>query len=171
MDLDGLPVTLLDTAGLRETDDVVENIGIARAIARARSADLRVVLSGGEFDIPIELDASDIVVLAKSDLNVGVGVSGTTGLGVDDLISQITAVLRDRVGTIGVAMRERHRIAMLQAVEYLDDAQVALASGVFMEDLVAEDIRSAGRAIDSLLGRIDVEDILGEIFSSFCIGK
>jgi tRNA modification GTPase len=60
---------------------------------------------------------------------------------------------------------------MLQAIDYLDSVQVALENGGFMEDLVAEDIRSAGRSIDSLLGRIDVEDILGEIFSSFCIGK
>ena len=60
---------------------------------------------------------------------------------------------------------------MLQAIDYLDSVHVALENGDFMEDLVAEDIRSAGRAIDSLLGRIDVEDILGEIFSSFCIGK
>jgi tRNA modification GTPase len=60
---------------------------------------------------------------------------------------------------------------MLQAIDYLDSVHVALENGHFMEDLVAEDIRSAGRAIDSLLGRIDVEDILGEIFSSFCIGK
>ena len=60
---------------------------------------------------------------------------------------------------------------MLRAITYLDDVQLALESKDFMDDLVAEDIRSAGRAIDSLLGRIDVEDILGEIFSSFCIGK
>jgi tRNA modification GTPase len=171
MDLDGLPVTLLDTAGLRETNDVVESIGIERAISRARSADLRVVLREIGEESPIELESGDIIVDAKADLNGGVGVSGATGQGVDDLIAQITDILRSRVGTIGVAMRERHRIAMLQAIDYLDSVQVALENGGFMEDLVAEDIRSAGRSIDSLLGRIDVEDILGEIFSSFCIGK
>jgi tRNA modification GTPase len=171
MDLDGLPVTLLDTAGLRETNDVVESIGIERAISRARSADLRVVLREIGKESPIELESGDIIVDAKADLNGGVGVSGATGQGVDDLIAQITDILRSRVGTIGVAMRERHRIAMLQAIDYLDSVQVALENGGFMEDLVAEDIRSAGRSIDSLLGRIDVEDILGEIFSSFCIGK
>jgi len=171
MDLGGLPVTLLDTAGLRETSDIVESIGIERAIFRARSADLRVVLLEAGKESPIALEDGDIVVNAKADLNNGDGVSSVTGHGVDDLIAEITGILRLRVGTIGVAMRERHRIAMLQAIDYLDSVQVALENGDFMEDLVAEDIRSAGRAIDSLLGRIDVEDILGEIFSSFCIGK
>lgn len=171
MDLDGLPVTLLDTAGLRNTVDVVEGIGIERAIARANDADLRVVLKNDDLTYPIAMQDGDIVVAAKTDVGDGSGISGITGQGVDDLIKDITDVLRNRVGTIGVAMRERHRIAMLQAITYLDDVQVALESSDFMEDLVAEDIRSAGRAIDSLLGRIDVEDILGEIFSSFCIGK
>ena len=128
------------------------------------------LLETGE-ESPIALENGDIVVEAKADLNNGNGVSGVTGQGVDDLTAQITGILRHRVGTIGVAMRERHRIAMLQAIDYLDSVHVALENGDFMEDLVAEDIRSAGRAIDSLLGRIDVEDILGEIFSSFCIGK
>ena len=140
-------------------------------MSRARSADLRVVLRESGKDSPIVLENGDIVVDAKADLNNGNGISGATGQGVDDLIAQITGVLRHRVGTIGVAMRERHRIAMLQAIDYLDNVQVALEGGDFMEDLVAEDIRTAGRSIDSLLGRIDVEDILGEIFSSFCIGK
>ena len=68
-------------------------------------------------------------------------------------------------------MRERHRLAMEKSLGFLKFAQNAMESGVFMEDLVAEDIRTATRAIDSLVGRIDVEDVLGEIFSSFCIGK
>ena len=171
MDLGGLPVTLLDTAGLRETTDIVENIGINRAILRAQSADLRVFMSVDGQSSPIELLDGDITVNAKADLSGGSGVSGLTGFGIDSLVMQITATLQQRVGTIGVAMRERHRIAMLQAIDHLKSVELALESSDFMEDLVAEDIRSAGRAIDSLLGRIDVEDILGEIFSSFCIGK
>ena len=171
MDLGGLPVTLLDTAGLRETTDIVENIGIERAISRAQSADLRVFMSDDGQASPIQLLEGDITVNAKADLSGGFGVSGLTGFGIDSLILQITNTLQNRVGTIGVAMRERHRIAMLQSLDYLKSVELALENSDFMEDLVAEDIRSAGRAIDSLLGRIDVEDILGEIFSSFCIGK
>ena len=171
MDLGGLPVTLLDTAGLRETTDIVENIGIERAISRAQSADLRVFMSDDGQASPIQLLEGDITVNAKADLSGGAGVSGLTGFGIDSLILQITDTLQNRVGTIGVAMRERHRIAMLQSLDYLKSVELALENSDFMEDLVAEDIRSAGRAIDSLLGRIDVEDILGEIFSSFCIGK
>ena len=60
---------------------------------------------------------------------------------------------------------------MLKSLDFLLSAQLAMTDGDFMEDLVAEDIRSAIRAVDSLVGRIDVEDVLGEIFSSFCIGK
>jgi tRNA modification GTPase len=83
----------------------------------------------------------------------------------------MTTLLRARVATVGVAMRERHRLAMLRSIDFIDVAYSSLEMGDFMEDLVAEEMRSATRAIDSLLGRVDVEDILGEIFSSFCIGK
>jgi len=171
MDLDGLPVTILDTAGLRKSDDVVESIGIDRARARAKTADLRIYLQLADETIEIPLKNDDLVVAAKVDVVGGIGVSGLTGQGVDDLINDVAAILRGRVANVGVAMRERHRQAILRSVDHLDDALTALGSVGFMEDLVAEDIRSASRAIDSLLGRIDVEDVLGEIFSSFCIGK
>ena len=86
-------------------------------------------------------------------------------------MTHLSEALSRRLGVIGVAVRERHRTAMLKSLGFLQAAQGAMGSDGFMEDLVAEDIRSAVRAIDSLVGRIDVEDVLGEIFSSFCIGK
>ena len=113
MDLDGLPVTLLDTAGLRVTEDVVEGLGVARA--RAETADLRIyLLSPGEV-MDAAVGPDDIVVRGKADLTeeTGLSVSGKTGAGVDALISQVSARLQDRVGNIGIAMRERHRTAML----------------------------------------------------------
>ena len=171
MDLDGIPVTLLDTAGLRASDDKIESIGIARALERAEKADLRVFIQIGEQVDLLPLQDDDIVVTGKSDDAGKSGVSGLTGNGVDKLICDITGVLQQRVAGVGVAIRERHRIAMLRSAQYLSDVHIALDGQDFMEDLVAEDIRSATRAIDSLLGRIDVEDVLGEIFSSFCIGK
>ena len=67
-------------------------------------------------------------------------------------------------------MRERHRLAMLGSLGFLRSAMMAMNNAGF-DDLIAEDIRTAIRSIDSLVGRIDVEDVLGEIFSSFCIGK
>ena len=171
MDLDGIPVTILDTAGLRETDDIVESIGIERAIARAKLADIRIYLQLPNEKIPSILQEDDIVLAAKSDIHGGIGLSGLTGAGVDELVQGLSSVLNARVAEVGVAMRERHRDAMLVALGYLSNAQVDLESAIYMEDLLAEDIRSASRAIDGLLGRIGVEDILGEIFSSFCIGK
>jgi tRNA modification GTPase len=72
------------------------------------------------------------------------------------------------VGHVGVAVRERHRVAIITALEHLD---LVAGHSIWDADLLAEDIRRAVRAVDSLVGRIDVEDILGEIFSRFCIGK
>ena len=170
MDLAGLPVTVLDTAGLRETTDIVEGIGVERAKQRAEQADLRVYLRLGDEPLGLALQPDDLVLQAKADAGPE-GISGLTGFGVDLLVTHLSEALSRRVGVIGVAVRERHRTAMLKSLGFLQAAQGAMGSDGFMEDLVAEDIRSAVRAIDSLVGRIDVEDVLGEIFSSFCIGK
>ena len=169
MDLGGLAVTLLDTAGLRETEDRVEAIGVARALQRAERADLRVFLlvEPGEALMMAPLP-EDLVVLGKADLH-GVGVSGLTGHGVDDLVARIRSVLEQRVAGAGVMTRARHRYAMEAALEALEMASNRIkVSGA---ELVAEELRQAGRALDVLVGRVDVENLLDEIFSSFCIGK
>ena len=173
MDLDGLPVTMLDTAGLRDTDDAIEELGVARARERAAQADLRVHLVMDDADAPDDLGPDDVLVLAKADLKGmdALGVSGVTGAGVDALIAEVSERLQKKVASVGVAMRERHRIAMLHAIDYLSAAEDALESGTGMTDLIAEDLRSAIRAVDSIVGRVDVEHVLDEIFSSFCIGK
>ncbi len=173
MDLSGLPVTLLDTAGLRETDDHVEGIGIERARQRAQKADLRIFLIEEEADIEFDPLPDDIVLYAKADLNQPKenAVSGKTGQGVSELIDRVTAVLSQRTASIGIATRERHRSAMAEARTSLMAAQDLLPNGVELADLVAEEIRTAIRALDSLVGRIDVENILDEIFASFCLGK
>jgi len=173
LDLDGIPVTLLDTAGLRDTDDIVESLGVARARARAKQADLRVHMLLDAPVPPHDLAAGDIYVQAKADMGIsgGLAVSGLSGAGVDDLIALIAGELGRRVASVGLAMRERHRLALLRAVTSLDDAGAGLDAGHGMLDLIAEDLRSAIRAVDSLVGRVDVEQVLDEIFSSFCIGK
>ncbi|SFS19783.1 tRNA uridine-5-carboxymethylaminomethyl(34) synthesis GTPase MnmE [Yoonia litorea] len=173
MDLGGLPVTMLDTAGLRETEDVVEGLGVARARERAEQADLRVyLLSPGETR-PAASGEDDIVVWGKADLGASETprVSGQTGEGVDELIENIRKRLETKVGMIGVAMRERHRTAMLRAIGHMDDAQSMMVAEAGLADIIAEELRSAIRAVDSIVGRVDVEQVLGEIFSSFCIGK
>ncbi len=176
MDLGGLPVTLLDTAGLRETDDKVESIGIARARERAELADLRVILVENGGPIPpggFEAGANDIVLRAKSDLQdeKSGGISGLTGDGVDDLVDRITQFLSTQAGSTGIATRERHRISFENAVAALDEASRQLDFGDSRTDIAAEELRSAVRSLDALVGRVDVENILDEIFSSFCIGK
>lgn len=170
MDLGGLPVTLLDTAGLREAADEIEQIGVARAIQRATVADLRVFLLSDEGERPgIELEPEDIVILGKADLT-GRGVSGLTGQGLDALVEQIQQRLAHRVTDSGLLIRERQRNAVRSAVSKLQSAQRLLGAAAGAE-LVALELRSATRSLEILVGRIGTEALLGEIFASFCIGK
>jgi len=173
MDLGGLPVTLLDTAGLRETEDAVESMGIARARARAAAADLRVFLDDGGRDFDDLRQADDISVRAKADLapGKGDGISGLTGLGVDRLVGRITETLGARAQGGGMAIRARHEAAMRSGSAALDAALRALDGGEATTDIAAEEVHSSVRALDSLVGRIGVETVLGEIFASFCLGK
>ena len=173
MDLAGLPVTVLDTAGLRETADVVEGLGIGRALARARAADLRVfLLLDGDRGTGLEPEGDDIVVAGKADLgHDGFAVSGRTGEGIDVLVGRIGDILSRRAAHAGTAIRERHRLAMVRALEALANARIAVEHGHAQAELAAEELHVAIRALDSVVGRIDVENLLDEIFSSFCIGK
>ena len=173
MDLGGVPVTVLDTAGLRETEDKVEEIGIARARERARLADLRVFLIEDGNPPDFEPEPEDLIFRAKADLlkDKTDAISGISGAGVSNLVSKVTQILGERASSVGVATRERHRIAMIQAAMSLAVARDLALSGEEMTDLAAEELRTAIRALDSLVGRVDVENVLDEIFSSFCLGK
>ncbi|WP_170391386.1 tRNA uridine-5-carboxymethylaminomethyl(34) synthesis GTPase MnmE [Ruegeria arenilitoris] len=173
MDLEGLPVTLLDTAGLRETEDHVEGLGIALARKRAENADLRVFLTEDPEALGIDMQSGDIQVLPKSDLRSDgtESVSGKTGQGIDRLIHNISVVLRERTASSGIATRERHRVAMLKSSAALSEVLRVLDSGPDLYDIAAEELRTAIRALESLVGRVDVENLLDEIFASFCLGK
>jgi tRNA modification GTPase len=174
MDLHGLPVTVLDTAGLRETADIVEGLGVQRARERAEAADLRVILVEKEGDAPLLAPRDDdIVAVGKADLS-GTGafaISGRTGAGIDRLIEMIVARLETRASGVMTATRERHRLAIQRAIETLDLAKEEVLAGPDRADLAAEELRTAIRALDSLVGRVDVEHILDEIFATFCLGK
>ncbi|MGI3169777.1 tRNA uridine-5-carboxymethylaminomethyl(34) synthesis GTPase MnmE [Pseudooceanicola sp. C21-150M6] len=173
MDLGGLAVTVLDTAGLRETSDVVEAIGVQRARDRATAADMRVFLIAPG-DVPEMAPLKgDIVLQAKADIlgDVPGSISGKTGFGVDQLLRDIQTRLSDLAGQSGLATRERHRIAMQRAGEGLEAALRLVSLGSEHAELAAEELRTAVRALDSLVGRVDVEMLLDDIFSSFCIGK
>ncbi|MDO8883444.1 MAG: tRNA uridine-5-carboxymethylaminomethyl(34) synthesis GTPase MnmE [Pseudotabrizicola sp.] len=171
MDIGGLPVTLLDTAGLRDATDEIERIGVEIAKERAQLADLRIALlepgdsaeSGG---------GADIIVWGKADIVPGPNsISSHTGFGLDRLLEDIRAKLEGKVSGSGLLIRDRQRTALLAASESMVSAQRCLYTEDPSLELVAADIRSACHALDLLVGKIGVEMLLDEIFSSFCIGK
>ena len=177
-DLDGLPVTFVDTAGLRDSTDIVEQEGIARARARAARADLVLLLQAP--DVPRASDASVIdgggpvlTVATKRDIGaprpaVDAAVSAHTGEGVPDLLARIAALASATVGQgDAVLTRERHRRALERVAEGLE----CLRDGDTAAELAAEDVRLALRALGEITGRVDVEDVLDQVFAKFCIGK
>ncbi len=170
MDLDGFAVTLLDTAGLRDSADPVERIGIRRAVERAEAADLRIFLGPTQMLAP---RPGDLVVQPKADLAAGPGlaVSGKTGAGVDALLAEVTHRLSEKVAGAGILVRERHRLALEQGLRSIRRVLDMLAQPQTLTEIAAEELRRAIRSLDALVGRVDVDELLGEIFSSFCIGK
>lgn len=165
-DLRGLPVIFLDTAGIRQTEDLVEGIGIGRAMDRATDADLRIFLGPvpGEAEGLIRPD--DLFVETKGDQTGVVGaISSVTGVGVDLLLDRIFEVLRGRVASSGVASHARQAEAMQAAVDALD-LPVDMPP-----ELLAEAMREALHHLLRLVGKIDVDDYLDRVFSTFCVGK
>lgn len=176
MDLAGLPVTLLDTAGLRQTQDEVESLGVLRAVARANSADLRVfLLENGVLPAGLSPRDDDIIVSGKADLLAfgqhGMAVSGLTGQGLDALTQEIGLRLEKRASGAATLTHQRHRAGAMAAVSALEAALFEIRLGSSRVELAAENLRLATRSLDALVGRVDVENLLDEIFSSFCIGK
>ncbi|MEQ1652616.1 MAG: tRNA uridine-5-carboxymethylaminomethyl(34) synthesis GTPase MnmE [Hyphomicrobium sp.] len=185
LDLDGYPVIVSDTAGIRETEAPVEREGIRRALAAARDADLNLWLSETGLDTaPKEISRETILeVRTKSDLDSSLSprpsgedgailaVSAKTGAGLDDLIKVIAARSAAAVGDDGdvpLVAQARHRTNLEAAVANIGDFLAGSAEDL---ELRAEDMRRAAHALGRITGRVDVEDVLGQIFSRFCIGK
>jgi tRNA modification GTPase len=172
VDLGGVAAVLIDTAGLRDTDDPVEAIGIARARQRAASADL--VISVASAEMPEWPDAGGLRLLNKCDvarppLPAGVlAVSAITGEGLPALRDWLTNWARDvtRPGEPALLSHARHRAAFADAELSLRDA--ALAPEPVLR---AEALRGAAHAFGRIAGRVGVDDVLDRIFSRFCIGK
>lgn len=183
MDIEGWPVTLADTAGLRESADDIEREGVTRALRRAEAADFKIALFDGAIwpDLDpmtqAQIDDNTLAVLNKADLLTDATddekdecyrVSCTTGAGLDAMIGVLCDRLRARYdpGGAPVLTRERHRRALV-------DCQEALVRYVAVDEpeLAAEDLRTAARALGRITGRVDVEEVLGAVFSEFCIGK
>ena len=192
LDLDGFPVTVIDTAGVRETDDPVEQEGVRRARARAAEADLVLWLVDGhhEIDLPesatpawvvrnkIDLDAEGAVTgswIPHAALRPGsggavFGISASRGDGIRELVAALVGFAQDYFGPGegGLIGRERQRELLQQTAASLHCSIAVIGDG---EELAAEELRSAAYSLGRLLGRVDVEDILDVIFREFCIGK
>ncbi|GJD33564.1 tRNA uridine-5-carboxymethylaminomethyl(34) synthesis GTPase MnmE [Methylobacterium aerolatum] len=171
LDLDGLPVVLVDTAGLRETDEAVEAEGIRRSRARIAQADLVLALVPPGGTPPETGETPALPVWTKADLLTGapsgLAVSARTGQGLSALIDALRARVEGGLGQ-GDALitRARHRDALERCLGHLDRL---LGGGP--PELVAEDLRLAVRALGEIGGHVGVEDILDRLFAGFCIGK
>ena len=186
LDLGGYPVTLLDTAGVRESEDPVEQEGVRRARARAEAADLVLWVEDAAGKVGERSEQKNEfneywLIHNKTDL-VSPGskqpvestrlffISARTGAGLDRLISALGEFASNALsgGEPALVTRHRHRHVLGDVAAALRRALVAPAGE---EELVAEELRLAARALGRLTGRVDVEDILDVIFRDFCIGK
>lgn len=172
LDIGGLPVTLIDTAGLREAADEIERIGVDRTMARIDTADLALWLSDSA-EAPPRADIETIGVATKTDLRPApqgaIGICALSGEGLETLAAAIEVRARARLGDGAEALivRDRHRLALEQAVDNVD---AVLDRGAPLE-LQAEELRRAARALGRIVGAVDVEEVLDAVFSRFCIGK
>ena len=171
----GQAVVLADTAGLRDSTDLIEAEGVRRAEAWAQSADLRLWVTAEDEPPPTGFQLGDLIVLSKSDdrqpaPREGLPVSALTGTGVEALRSQLRA--RVLLGTQGsdfpAVTRARHAAGLAEAIAALDRSMQSFSSGA---ELAVEDLRLAAGALARVTGSIGVEQVLDEVFSSFCIGK
>jgi len=193
VDIDGLPLHVLDTAGLRESDDVVEREGVRRASAEMARAD-RVLFVidtsddplGRAFDeerMRLPADVPVTLLFNKIDLAEGlpvpdtysgpprINVSAATGMGLDLLRSHLKdCVSFQTAGSGSISARRRHMEALGRARECVESAARQLEQRRAGE-LVAEDLRAAQQALDEITGIFTADDLLGRIFGSFCIGK
>jgi tRNA modification GTPase len=182
LDLGGFPVVVADTAGLREAGDAIEEEGVRRALARARAAELVVLVLDGATDTRPVL-APDVAArlcltvwnkrdLAQHSAAVNeVNISAKTSEGIDQFVEALTAKaaeIADAQSEAPPLTRARHREALTEALEAL---RRALAPPNDHTELMAEDVRLALRALGRITGRVDVEELLDVIFRDFCIGK
>jgi tRNA modification GTPase len=177
LDLAGYPVILADTAGLREAGDAIEQEGVRRAHARARSADLRLLVLDGstsaDVALPTGMPEAEIIVWNKADLTqtrsaTGVCVSAKTGEGLPELIQALASHADKRLGRgeSPIITRTRHRKALETAIGALETALKTEKP-----ELAAEHLRIALTAIGRITGRVDLDELLDVVFADFCIGK
>jgi tRNA modification GTPase len=179
LDLGGYPVTILDTAGIRETDDPIEQEGVRRAQLRAAEADLTLWVTepiadevpaphGRHWHIRNKADLIDAAAKVSQASETALVVSAKTGLGLAVLVEAVSQFAAGALGGESALLtRERHRNLLRGTLEALNRS----LEHDLPDDLVAEELRSAAWSLGRLLGRVDVEDLLDAIFRDFCIGK
>jgi tRNA modification GTPase len=174
LDLGGYPATLIDTAGLRETGDPVEQEALRRAKDRAAKADLVLWFEDAASPAPPpEVDRPVWRVANKIDLadsrEADFAISALTGAGVDRLLEALSVWLKTELAPAESALitRARHRAALIEARDHFRRAADPDAA----PELMAEELRLSARALGRISGRVDVEQVLDAVFSSFCIGK
>lgn len=185
MDLAGYAAVIIDTAGIRESADVIEREGVRRALDQAAAADLRLhLIDSVEAADDITPDTNTIVVMNKSDLISARARSKTlnevrylsvkSGDGLEGLIAEMSIRISDQAAHRGKASapltRARHRHALEECVDALDRAFAGTSADADVE-MMAEDVRVAAQALGRITGRVDVEELLDRIFRDFCIGK
>ena len=181
IEIGGLPVTLADTAGLRESADVVEGIGILRARAAARSADLILYLIASDAGLSSEderelsLLETPLVIYTKADLAASpdgsLAISAVSDAGMPELLSRLDALVRERfVAPEAALVNERQRQAVAGCAEALVVSLAALEEGLD-EQMILVDLYRASTSLGLLTGAITREEVFAEIFSKFCIGK
>ena len=186
LNIDGYPVILSDTAGIRKTDSAIEKKGISKAIERSKESDLNIIIIDNtsekiDKEITDLINDNSIVVLNKSDLrnktkhqfknNKPILLSVKKNEHVDHLIAEIKSRLSNKFIAQNKILitRQRHRIKLQQALKDIDNY---LNKGSKKEiELAAEDLRLATRNLGGIIGKVDIEEILGSIFKDFCIGK
>ena len=173
--LDGIPIIFLDTAGIRKSDNKVEKIGISNTLERANKAHLRVVLSETKDDLlslGLRTLSSDIILRPKGDLKGSEpSISGKTGKGIEDLLHLIKEQLVSNSPQSSVINRVRHLNRVNVCLGYINNIKELISNDNFELELIANELRGIIINLDGLLGLIDTESVLGEIFSNFCIGK
>lgn len=188
MDLFGYSVTILDMAGLRESDEVLEIEGIRKARERASQADLRLILLSPELDRSAWLESlswsrpGDIIALNKCDLGkrpIGpldvpnpISLSAHTGEGMEALTEALVRATKELQGQgDGLINRTRHRDVIMRFYQGLHEAFGEIDDSRRDVELAAEGLRHAGRALSQLCNPVDMETVLDNLFSEFCIGK
>lgn len=183
--IDGMPMHIIDTAGLRESDDVVEQEGIRRAYREIEKADLILYVVAADKDTLPETFFQQPVIFIRNKIDLRqelpsirfdkdravVSLSAKSGAGIDLFKDQIKTQVGFQPAGEGIYLaRRRHLDALLRAQEYVQDSLQQM-TGTRSGELAAEDLRQAHLALCEITGEFTADDLLGRIFSSFCIGK